>query len=168
MRGLILRALTVTRLIDRLQPLVLLAARLYVSFVFFRSGTIKLHDWGATLALFHDEYMVPVLPPDLAAYVGTFGEITFPILIALGICGRFGAAGLFMVNVMAVVSYPQLFGFECPAGIDSHFYWGSLLAALIAFGPGRWSIDALVLRRLGLRPELDAAGYRPGMAAARR
>jgi putative oxidoreductase len=108
---------------------------------------IKISDWGATLALFRDEYSVPVLPPALAAVVGTFGELSFPVLIALGLAGRFGAAGLFVVNVMAVVSYPALFGFECPAGLDAHVYWGSLLLALVVFGPGRLSLDALVLRR---------------------
>ena len=50
---------------------------------------------------------------------------------------------------MAVVSYPQLFGFDCPAGINAHFYWGSLLAALVVFGPGKLSIDEWILRRLG-------------------
>jgi putative oxidoreductase len=159
MTKLILQALWVTRLVDRLQPLLLLVVRLYVSSVFFRSGMIKLQDWSATLALFRDEYTVPVLPPELAAYVGTFGEITFPILITLGLAGRFGAAGLFAVNAMAVISYPQLFGFECPAAINSHYYWGSLILALIVFGPGSWSMDAFLLRRLGLRPNL-AADYR--------
>ena len=150
MRELVRRALVVTGLVDLLQPLLLLAARLYVALVFFKSGMVKIADWSSTLALFRDEYKVPVLPPDLAAYVGTFGELTFPVLIALGLAGRFGAAGLFVVNVMAVLSYPQLFEFECPAGLHSHFYWGAILATLVAFGPGRISIDALVLQRLGL------------------
>ena len=156
MKELLRRALVVTGLVDLLQPLLLLAARLYVALVFFKSGMVKIADWSSTLALFRDEYKVPVLPPDLAAYVGTFGELTFPVLIALGLAGRFGAAGLFVVNVMAVLSYPQLFEFECPAGLHSHFYWGSILATLVAFGPGRISIDALVLQRLGLRTRREA------------
>jgi putative oxidoreductase len=156
MRNLIQRALVVTGLVDRLQPVVLLALRLYVSSVFFRSGLVKISDWSATLALFHDEYKVPLLPPDLAAWVGAFGELTFPVLITLGLLGRFGAAGLFVVNAMAVVSYPQLFGFDCPAGINAHFYWGSILLALSVFGPGGISLDALILRRMGLRPALAA------------
>jgi putative oxidoreductase len=156
MKSLIQTALTITSLIERLQPAGLLALRLYVSSVFFRSGWIKISDWSATIALFHDEYKVPVLPPDLAAYVGTFGELTFPVLITLGLAGRFGAAGLFVVNVMAVLSYPQLFTFECPAGINAHFYWGSILIALVLLGPGRWSLDALVLRRLGLSKKSEA------------
>ena len=156
MRNLILRALVLTGLVDRLQPVVLLALRLYVSSIFFRSGLVKISDWSATLALFHDEYKVPLLPPDLAAFVGAFGELTFPVLITLGLLGRFGAAGLFVVNAMAVISYPQLFGFECPAGINAHFYWGSILLALSVFGPGKISLDALILKRMGLRPASTA------------
>ncbi len=158
MKELIAGALKATRLVDLLQPILLLAARLYVASVFFKSGLVKLSDWGATLALFRDEYKVPLLPPDLAAYVGAFGELVFPVLIVLGLMGRFSAAGLFIVNVIAVVSYPQLWGFDCPAGINSHFYWGSLLLALVAFGPGLISLDALALRGLGLaRPAASAA-----------
>ena len=152
LRTLILRAQAVTGLVDRLQPVALLALRLYVSSVFFRSGLVKLSDWSATLALFHDEYKVPLLPPDLAACVGAFGELAFPVLIVLGLAGRFGAAGLFVVNAMALISYPQLWGFECPAGLQMHFVWGTILLVLALFGPGALSIDALVLRRLGLRP----------------
>ena len=154
MRNLLQRFLVLTRLVDRLQPLGLLALRLYVSSVFFRAGLIKISDWSATLALFHDEYKVPLLPPDVAACVGAFGELTFPVLITLGLAGRFGAAGLFVVNVMAVLSYPQLWGFDCPAGIHMHFVWGAILLALALFGPGRLSLDELILRRMGLRPAL--------------
>jgi putative oxidoreductase len=148
MNQLIRRATTITSLVDHLQPLLLLAARLYVSMIFFRSGLLKLADWGSTLALFHDTYKVPLLPPELAACVGTFGEVVFPVFIVIGLAGRFSAAGLFVVNVMAVVSYPDLFGFECPAGINSHFYWGAILLALVVFGPGRLALDTLILGRI--------------------
>ena len=157
MRSLIQRALVLTSLADHLQPLALLALRLYVSSVFFRAGVIKVSDWGATLALFHDEYKVPLLPPDIAACVGAFGELAFPVLITLGLAGRFGAVGLFVVNAMAVISYPQLWSFDCPAAIHMHVVWGAILAALVLFGPGRLSVDAVVLRRLGLAPRPAAA-----------
>ena len=156
MRHLIQRALAVTGLVDLLQPVALLALRLYVSSVFFRAGIVKISDWGATLALFHDEYKVPVLPPDVAACVGACGELAFPVLIALGLAGRFGAAGLFVVNAMAVISYPQLWGFDCPAGIQMHFVWGSILLLLALFGPGKLSLDELILKRMGLRPAATA------------
>lgn len=154
MRILLQRVLAVTRRVDLLQPVALLALRLYVSSVFFRSGLVKISDWGATLALFHDEYKVPLLPPDVAAVVGAFGELAFPMLITLGLMGRFGAAGLFVVNAMAVISYPQLWQFDCPAGIQMHFVWGSILLLLALFGPGRLSVDAVILRRMGLQPAL--------------
>ena len=156
MKELIARALVLTRLADKLQPVALLAARLYVARIFIQSGLVKISDWSATLALFHDEYKVPLLPPDLAAWVGAFGELAFPVLIVLGLMGRLGAAGLFMVNLMAVISYPQLWGFDCPAGIHMHFVWGAILLALTIFGLGGLSLDAWILRRMGLRPDRAA------------
>lgn len=151
MKNLVQRGLLVAGTVDRLQPLLLLAARLYVASIFFRAGVLKIADWSSTLVLFRETYKVPVLPPELAAYVGTFGELVFPILIVLGVAGRLGAAGLFVVNVMAVASYLDLFGFECPAGINSHYYWGSVLLALVVFGPGKISLDEFILRRFGLK-----------------
>jgi len=151
MRNLIQRGLLAADLADRLQPLLLLAARLYVSLIFFRAGLLKIADWSSTLVLFRETYKVPVLPPELAAYIGTFGELVFPVLIVLGLAGRLSAAGLFVVNVMAVASYLDLFGFECPAGINSHYYWGSILLALVVFGPGKISLDEFILRRFGLK-----------------
>jgi putative oxidoreductase len=126
-----------------------LAIRLYVGWQFFKAGWIKVSDWGATLALFHDEYHVPVLPPDLAAVMGASGELLFPLLLLLGLASRPAAFGLFFVNAMAVISYPQLFAFECPAAIQDHFYWGALLLVLIAFGPGRLSLDRWLTAQAG-------------------
>lgn len=121
-----------------------LALRLYVGGVFFKSGLVKLRDWSATLALFRDEYHVPLLPPELAAVMGATGEVCLPLLLWAGVLTRPAALGLFLVNLMAVISYPQLFGFDCPAAINDHFYWGILLLVVAAFGPGRASVDALV------------------------
>jgi putative oxidoreductase len=119
----------------------LLFLRCYVGWQFFNAGLIKLHDWNATLALFHDEYSVPLLPPTIAAYVGAFGELTFPALLFLGIGTRAAALGLFAVNAMAVISYPQLFTFDCPAAINDHKYWAILIATIFCFGGGRASLD---------------------------
>ncbi len=125
-----------------------LTIRLYVGWQFFKAGLTKIKDWESTLALFRDEYAVPLLPPDLAAVAGTFGELVFPVLLFVGLLSRPAALGLFMVNAMAVISYPALFGFECPAAINDHFYWGALLLAIVAFGPGRFSLDDLLGNRL--------------------
>lgn len=119
-----------------------LALRCYVGWQFFNAGRIKIMDWSATLALFRDEYHVPVLPPELAAVMGATGELCLPILLLVGFISRPAALGLFAVNLMAVISYPQLFTFECPAAINDHFYWGALLLVLVAFGPGKFSLDS--------------------------
>jgi putative oxidoreductase len=121
-----------------------LALRLYAGWQFFKAGLVKSSDWGATLALFHDEYRVPLLPPDLAAYAGAAGELTFPALLFVGLFSRPAALGLFFVNGMAVISYPQLFKYECPAALNDHFYWGAMLLAVLVFGPGRFSLDYLL------------------------
>ena len=141
------RAAPGARWIDRLQPVALLALRLYVGQVFFRSGWLKISDWSSTLFLFSDEYHVPLLSPGLAAVMGTGGELIFSTLLMLGLFGRASAAGLFFVNLMAVISYPQLRELECPAAINAHWTWGSMIALLFVFGPGRLSIDAWLMRR---------------------
>jgi putative oxidoreductase len=126
------------------QPLAQLAARLYIAQVFFASGLTKLRDWDTTLALFMDEYHVPLLPAELAAVLGTAGELVLPVLLVLGLTGRFAAAGLFVVNAVAVVS---LMDVPTPA-LQQHVFWASLLIGLLLWGPGRWSLDRLVAPRL--------------------
>jgi len=131
--------------LEKLQPLAQLAARLYVAQAFFLSGLTKLRDWDTTLALFQDEYHVPLLPPELAAVMGTTGETALPVLLVLGLAGRFAAAGLSVVNVVAVLSLAEI----APAALQQHQFWGSLLIGLLLWGPGRLSIDALLARRFG-------------------
>lgn len=142
-RGIALARQAITRL-ESLQPAAQLAARVFVGLAFFRSGLTKLRDWDSTLALFEDEYRVPLLDPQVAAWAGTAGEIALPILLLAGLAGRFAAAGLSVVNVVAVLSLAEV----APAALLQHQWWGSLLLALLLWGPGRWSLDALVDRQL--------------------
>jgi putative oxidoreductase len=121
-----------------------LAIRFYVGAQFLKAGLSKLGDWGSTVALFRDEYHVPLLSPEAAALMGAAGELALPILLFAGLLTRPAALGLFLVNVVAVISYPQLFSFECPAAINDHFYWGALLLVVMAFGAGRFSLDSVV------------------------
>ncbi len=130
--------------LEQAQPLAQLAARLYVAQVFFASGLTKLRDWETTLALFADEYQVPLLSPSVAALLGTAGELALPVLLAVGLAGRFAAAGLFVINAVAVVSLADI----PPAALQQHVFWGSLLIGLLLWGPGRWSLDRFVAPRL--------------------
>lgn len=126
-----------------LQGLGLLMARLYLARVFFLSGLTKLRDWSVTLALFEDEYHVPLLPPELAAYLGTAAELALPVLLVLGLSTRFAAAGLSVLNIVAVLSLAEI----APAALAGHQLWGALLLMIALWGAGLWSIDALLGRR---------------------
>jgi len=130
--------------LETLQPLAQLAARFYVAQAFFLSGLTKINDWDTTLALFADEYKVPLLSPTLAACAGTAGELVLPVLLLLGLAGRFAALGLSVLNVVAVISLSEI----APAALQQHVFWGSLLLALVLWGPGRWSLDRVLEPRL--------------------
>ena len=144
----------VTHLLNAAQPLAALAARIYLAQVFFLSGLTKLRDWDTTLLLFTEEYQVPLLSPQLAAVSGTVGELVLPVLLLIGLAGRFSALGLSVVNVVAVVSLADI----APAALQQHITWGVLLAALAIYGVGKWSVDAL-----WIQPRLNRTPA-PGMA----
>lgn len=126
-----------TRTLNTLQPAAALLARLYIAQVFFLSGLTKLRDRDTTVALFTDEYHVPLLPPAAAALLGTAGELVLPVLLVLGLAGRFPALGLFVVNAVAVISLSEI----TPAALQQHVFWGTLLAGLAIYGGGPWSLD---------------------------
>lgn len=132
---LALRAIT---LLERWgTPLFDLAIRLYVANVFLRSGWLKISGWDTTLLLFENDYHVPLLPPHLAAVMGTAGELGLPVLLALGLAGRFGAAGLSVVNLVAAISFADI----SDLGLQDHLLWGLLLLVTLFHGPGRLSLD---------------------------
>ena len=132
-----------TNVLERLQPLFALAMRLYVAKVFILSGWLKFSRWDSTLALFENEYHVPVLSPHVAAVLGTMAELGLPVLLILGIGTRAAALALFVFNIIAVVSYPDL----SDAGLKDHYLWGALMLVIAVYGPGKLSID----RWLGAR-----------------
>jgi len=123
-----------------------LGIRLYVAEIFFRSGLLKIGNWNGTLYLFKNEYRVPLLPPEAAAWLGTFGELFFPPLLALGLAARFAALSLSVVNVMAVISFWHVLGGN-EAALMSHVYWGILLLVTLCHGPGKISLDHWIHRR---------------------
>jgi putative oxidoreductase len=122
-----------------------LGIRVYMADVFFRSGLIKIRNWDGTLYLFENEYRVPLLPPELAAWLGTFGELLFPPLLALGLAARFAALSLSFVNLMAVIAFWHVLG-ENQAALMTHFYWGLLLLVTLCHGPGKLSLDHWIRR----------------------
>ncbi|MEZ5459517.1 MAG: DoxX family protein [Steroidobacteraceae bacterium] len=138
----------IERGLTALQSPALLAARLYVGWQFWKAGVLKYQSWDTTLDLFREEYQVPLLSPEAAAWLGTAGELAFPALLFVGLASRLAALGLSAVNVMAVVAYAHVLftdGFE--AAVGQHVLWGVLLAMIALWGGGRLSLDALLAGR---------------------
>ena len=130
------------RWLDRI-PYTLLAIplRLAVATVFWNSAMAHLASWETTLTLFEEEYKVPVLPPELAAYMAVAIEVTTPVLLVLGLLTRAAAAVLLgMTTVIEVFVYPEAW--------PTHIQWAAMLLVLLARGPGKLSLDWLVRRRV--------------------
>ena len=132
----------VTRGLGFLTPALDLGIRLWVANVFWKSGLTKIQSWDTTVALFESEYHVPLLSPELAAILGTATELTFPVLLALGLAGRFSVFVLFAFNIVAVISYPDL----NEIGLKDHMYWGILLLVTLLHGSGKLSLDHILCR----------------------
>ena len=131
-------------LIGRLQalfvPLILLFCRVWVAWVFFNSGLTKIASWDSTLYLFELEYQVPIIPWELAAYLGTAAELILPVFMVLGLLTRPMAAILFVFNIIAVVSYPVLW----EQGFYDHQLWGLMILIVVVWGAGPLSADKLI------------------------
>jgi putative oxidoreductase len=122
---------------------VALISRFALASVFWRSAQTKVNGLSIreeTFFLFRDEYKVPLLPPDLAAYLSTIGEHLFSVLLLVGLASRLSALGLFGMTMVI-----QLFVF--PDGWPEHILWIALQLLIISRGPGALSLDHLVLNR---------------------
>ena len=120
-----------------------LALRLYLANVFWKAGLTKIASWDTTLALFSDEYRVPLLSADAAAVLATGIELTLPVALVIGLYTRTSAAALFVFNLIAALSYPDI----SDAGIVQHTYWGTLLLVVASHEGTTASLDAWRCRR---------------------
>ncbi|MDJ0513044.1 MAG: DoxX family protein [Methyloceanibacter sp.] len=123
--------------------LVALVARLSVATVFWRSCLTKLDEnlqvKSTTFFLFKEEYKVPIIPPEIAAYLATYQELVGSILLVIGLATRLTA--LSFIGMVAVI---QIFVY--PSGWPEHALWFALLFLLVARGPGAISVDHLIWR----------------------
>lgn len=118
--------------------------RLAVGATFFRSGMLKYQSFDTAIALFRDEYRLPLLPPEFAAYMGTTVELTAPVLLVMGLFARLGAAALLMMTLtIQFLVYPENW--------PEHLMWGSILAYVLSRGAGALSIDRIIALNLFAR-----------------
>lgn len=130
-------------IVNRAQDGLAVVFRLAMAQVFWAAGMSKIASWSSTLDLFAYEYAVPLIPSTLAAYMATGAELLFPVLLVVGLGTRVAAGGLFILNAVAAISYPDI----SPAGINDHYFWGAVLLSLFFYGPGRLSLDQLIARK---------------------
>ncbi len=138
---------TISELLSKLQMPFLLFIRVYVAWVFLKSGMHKIGDWETTLVLFEYEYQVPLLNFELAAYLATFGELVLPVFLIAGLGTRFTAIALSLVNIIAVVSYYATLAKG--AGLVWHYLWGSMLLTSVIYGGGLFSLDYWLKTKFG-------------------
>jgi putative oxidoreductase len=113
--------------------------RLGVASVFLKAGMVKVSSWESTVALFRDEYRVPVFPPELAATMAATFELGCSALLIIGLATR-----LATLPLLGMIATIQLFVY--PDAWSEHLVWGSILLFLLTRGPGSISIDQLVVR----------------------
>src|SRR5258708_33403926 len=117
-----------------------LPLRLAVATVFWNSAMTKLADWNAALQLFREDYRVPLLAPEFAAYLAVSIELTTPVLLVLGLATRPVALVLLgMTTVIEVFVYPQAW--------PTHIQWAAMLLGLLCRGAGKLSVDHILLAR---------------------
>lgn len=123
--------------------LIALLIRVGIADVFWRSGQTKVSGWhvtDTTIQLFRDEYKVPLLSPEVAAYLASIQEHLFSVLLVIGLASRLSALGLLgMTAVIELFVYPENW--------PDHLLWAGCLVYVLARGPGALSLDALLARR---------------------
>ena len=121
-----------------------LVLRIPIAAVFWQSGQTKVDGWqlsSSAIELFKDEYKLPVIDPTIAAYLATFAEHFFPVLLVLGLATRFAALSLLIMTLVIEI-------FVYPDAWPTHGTWAACFLVLMAKGPGKLSLDHWIAQRL--------------------
>ena len=118
--------------------------RFTIAAVFWNSGQTKIASWLTTVALFRDEYQVPILPPEVAATLAATVELSCPVLLVLGLATRLATLPMLgMTFVIEVFVYPENW--------LEHLTWATTLLFILTRGPGPFSLDHFIAQMTGLR-----------------
>ena len=117
------------------------AFRLSMGVVFWNSGLVKIQSWVPTVALFENEYKVPVLPAETAAMMAAAIELTCPVFLVVGLATRLSTLPMLGVTfVIQTFVYPDLW--------HLHLAWAAALLLILTKGPGAISLDYLIEKAL--------------------
>jgi len=123
-----------------------LCARIFPAAVFWMSGETKVdgfHLKDSAIALFQEEYALPLIDPTTAAYMAAFAEHFFPVLLVIGFASRFAALALLgMTAVIEIFVYPDAW--------PLHGVWATCFLIVIARGAGVFSLDHLIAKHYGI------------------
>lgn len=114
--------------------------RLAVATIFWNSAMTKLANWDTALSLFAEEYKVPILRPEVAAYLAVSIEFAAPVLLVFGLFTR--PTALVLLGMTAVIEI-----FVYPLAWPTHLQWAAMLLVLLCRGPGKLSLDHLLVAR---------------------
>jgi putative oxidoreductase len=138
------RIAAIIRLYERIpMDVTALLARALVASVFWASGRTKVDGFAlkdSTFFLFQEEYKLPLIPSDVAAYAATFAEHFFPMLLVIGLASRFSATALLIMTLTIQI-------FVYPDAYMTHGWWALALLVTMTYGPGRLSLDHLIRNR---------------------
>ena len=132
------------------------ALRLALAVPFFKSGLTK---WDGFLqlsdgaeALFSEEFKlhlfgaeIPYPAPHAMAFASGCMEILMPVLLVLGLGTRLAAFVLLGMTAIIQLTVPD-------GWANFHLIWAASALALIAYGPGPLSLDALIGRLTARKP----------------
>ena len=116
---------------------------------FWRSGVnkwdgfLQLNDTAVLLFSSEFKLHLPGGPydfpmPSVMAFAAGSAEILLPLLLVLGLSTRLAASGLLLMTVIVQLTVPD--------GWPIHLTWAAMALALMAWGPGRVSLDHLIER----------------------
>jgi putative oxidoreductase len=124
-----------------------LAVPFYKSGILKWDGFLRLNETAVTL--FTDEFKLhlPGGPydfpaPTAVAFASGCGEILFSALLVIGLATRFAATGLLFMTFIVELTVPD--------GWPIHLTWAAMALGIMAWGPGRFSLDQILRAIAGL------------------
>ena len=123
-------------------PFLLLFSRLWIAQIFWDSGLSKIQSWDTTVLLFANEYKVPYISPELAAYLTVGAELICPVLLVIGLGTRLAVIPMLVITAVIQLTYLHA---------NEHIYWAFLLGFILCNGPGTISLDFLIRHWFGSR-----------------